>query len=63
MAVIYIYRTTDHWPIYSPWTGQCKMAAKIRRLARKSRLGDDGNTTSLGNSYRLFAGHRRKSAK
>lgn len=20
--MIYLYRTTDHWPIYSPWTGR-----------------------------------------
>jgi hypothetical protein len=29
-----------------------QMAAKIRRLARNSKLGDDGPVTSLGNPYR-----------
>jgi hypothetical protein len=29
-----------------------QMAAKIRRLARNSKLGDDAAITSLGNSYR-----------
>jgi hypothetical protein len=29
-----------------------QMAAKIRRSARNSKLGDDGTDTSLGNPYR-----------
>jgi hypothetical protein len=29
-----------------------QMAAKIRRLARNSKLGDDAAITSLGNPYR-----------
>jgi hypothetical protein len=29
-----------------------RMAAKIRRLARNSKLGDDAAITWLGNSYR-----------
>jgi hypothetical protein len=29
-----------------------QMAAKIRNLARNSKLGDDAAITSLGNSYR-----------
>jgi hypothetical protein len=29
-----------------------QMAEKSRRLAGKSRLGDDGDATSLGNPYR-----------
>jgi hypothetical protein len=29
-----------------------QMAKKSRRLAGKSRLGDDGSLTSLGNPYR-----------
>jgi hypothetical protein len=30
------------------------LAPKIRRLARNSKLGDDGAVTSLGNPNRCF---------
>jgi hypothetical protein len=33
------------------------LALKIRTLAGKSKLGDDGAVRSLGNPARLFAGH------
>jgi hypothetical protein len=39
------------------------LALKIRRLADKSKLGDDGAVRSLDNRIRLFAGHGQKPPK
>ena len=45
------------------WSPRPSLSLKIRRLAGNSRLAAAAAVTSLGNPARLFAGHRRKSAK